>query len=83
MVLSGADLPLAAIRSQIASALDILIHLEDSEREKEECLRFWRFCPMKMGRFGLNKLYEFDMEEKVHKKVGELKKQTKIVRSRL
>ena len=44
MVLSGADLPLAAIRSQIASALDILIHLEDSEREKEECLRFGGFA---------------------------------------
>jgi len=36
MVLSGAEMPLEAIRQQIASAIDIIIHLEGSGINREE-----------------------------------------------
>lgn len=78
MVLSGADLPLAAIRSQIASALDILIHLGRLREGERRMLEILEVLPYENGEIGLNKLYEFDMEEKVHKKVGELKNKQKL-----
>jgi len=36
MVLSGAEMPLEAIRQQIASAIDIIIHLGSSGINREE-----------------------------------------------
>ena len=78
MVLSGADLPLAAIRSQIASALDILIHLGRLREGERRMLEILEVLPYENGEIGLNKLYEFDMEEKIHKKVGELKNKQKL-----
>ena len=78
MVLSGADLPLAAIRSQIASALDILVHLGRLREGERRMLEILEVLPYENGEIGLNKLYEFDMEEKVHKKVGELKNKQKL-----
>ena len=78
MVLSGADLPLAAIRSQIASALDILIHLGRLREGERRMLEILEVLPYENGEIGLNKLYEFDMEEKKQKKVGELKNKQKL-----
>ena len=49
MVLSGADLPLAAIRSQIASALDILVHLGRLREGERRMLENLEVCPMKWG----------------------------------
>ena len=78
MVLSAVDLPLAAIRAQIASAIDIMIHLGRLREGERIMLEILEVLPYENGEIGLNKLYEFDMEEKIHKKVGELKNRQKL-----
>jgi len=50
MVLSGAEMPLEAIRQQIASAIDIIIHWEGSGINREEPLRLQRLWNTRMGR---------------------------------
>lgn len=59
MTLMGADLPLAAVRSQIASAIDILIHLgrlRDGSRKVLEIVEVGGYTD---GEIQLNPLYRF------------------------
>jgi len=62
MVLQGAQgLPLEAIRQQIASAIDIIIHLSrlrDKSRKTMEIVEVLGY-DSNTGQIGLNKLYEF------------------------
>lgn len=64
MVLSGAaGLPLEAIRQQIASAVDIIIHLtrmRDSSRKMQEIVEV---TGLENGRITLNPLYRFEEDE--------------------
>lgn len=79
MVLSAVDLPLAAIRAQIASAIDIMIHLGRLREGERKMLEILEVLPYENGEIGLNKLYEYNMEEKRHKKTGELKDRGKLL----
>jgi len=70
MVLQGSEgLPLEAIRQQIASAVDIIIHLSrlrDKTRktmEITEVVKFERSSDDKQGRIVLNPLYIFEEDE--------------------
>ncbi|QMV43357.1 CpaF family protein [Cohnella cholangitidis] len=60
MVLSGADLPVSVVRQQIASALDIIIHLgryrDSSRRVTEIC----EVTGLRDGDIELNTLYRFE-----------------------
>ena len=56
MVLMGADLPLAAIRSQIASALDILIHLGRLKDKSRKVLWIEEVEGYENGEIGLHTL---------------------------
>lgn len=63
MVLSGAILPLEAIRQQIASALDIIIHLSRIRDKSRRVLEISEVVGYKDGQIVLNPLYLFKETE--------------------
>lgn len=76
MVLSGAVLPLEAIRQQITSALDIIIHLVRIRDKTRKTMEISEVCGYEEGKIILNPLFEFIEEgETVNGKVrGSLKR---------
>ena len=78
-VLMGADLPLAAIRSQIASALDILIHLGRIQDKSRKVLWIVEVDDYAEGEIRLRTLYRF--EDGGLKKKEQLKNREKLQRS--
>ncbi len=77
MVLQGsAGLPLEAIRQQIASALDIIIHLSRLRDKSRKTMEISEVVGYKDGQIVLNKLYEFveDENSNLTKVSGELKR---------
>jgi pilus assembly protein CpaF len=77
MVLMGMELPLAAIRQQIASGIDILIHLERGKDKKRRVVEISEVIDVKNGVIRLNKLYEYKNGYGLMKQ-GELKKKEKL-----
>lgn len=74
MVLMGMDLPLAAVRQQIASGIDVLVHLERGKQRK--VVEISEVLGVTNGVIRLNKLYEY---QNCWKKVGELKHKNKMM----
>ncbi len=77
MVLQGADgLPLDAIRQQIASAVDIIIHLSRLRDKSRKTMQITEVCGMENGRIKLNPLYVFeeDSNSTMEKVSGSLKR---------
>lgn len=75
MVLMNAAMPLAAIRSQIASAIDIIIHLGRLRDRTRKVLEIDEILGMKDGEIIINPLYRFvESGEENGKVVGELTK---------
>lgn len=77
MVLQGADgLPLEAIRQQIASAVDIIIHLSRMRDKSRKTLEITEIVDFKDGQIVLNPLYVFEEDEHstLHKVSGSLKR---------
>lgn len=65
MVLQGADgLPLEAIRQQIASAVDIIIHLSRLRDKSRKTMEITEVVRYESGRIVLNPLYVFKEDEK-------------------
>lgn len=73
MVLMATEIPLSAVRSQIASAVDVLIHLgrlRDKSRKVLEIAEVGEFCE---GEIPLNPLYRFveiSVEQEEHPVAG-------------
>ncbi|HIT64397.1 MAG TPA: CpaF family protein [Candidatus Ventrimonas merdavium] len=63
MTLMGADLPLAAVRSQIASAIDILVHLGRLRDKSRRVLEITEVGRCTDGEISLNPLFRFVEEE--------------------
>lgn len=88
MVLAGADLPLPAIRAQIAAAIDIIIHLGRLRDRKRRVLSIVEIGEYIDGQVEVRSLYEFEEKEacegeicgKLVKK-AELKNKKKLVES--
>lgn len=86
MVLLGADLPLAAIRSQIASAIDIVIHLGRLRDRSRRVLWIVEVGDYEAGEIELHVLYRFEeigagsqgVVEGVLRKEGELRSRNKL-----
>ncbi len=70
MVLMGAELPLEAIKNQIASAIDILIHLERLRDGSRKVVSIEEVVGYQKGEIKLSKIYEYDRQEKIIKKTG-------------
>jgi len=76
MVLSGAEMPLEAIRQQIASAIDIIIHLGRLRDKSRRTLEITEVVEYKNGQIVLNPLYEFVEEGETPEKqvIGTLRR---------
>ena len=75
MVLQGAEgLPLEAIRQQIASAVDIIIHLGRMRDKTRKTLEITEVVGLENGQIILNPLYRFeeDLTKKGKKVIGSL-----------
>lgn len=90
MVLMGAALPLPAIRSQIASALDIMVHLGRLRDKSRKVLEITEIGGLEDGTIRLNPLFRFREEgekngqvEGYLEKTGELEHREKLTASGL
>lgn len=80
MVLMGCNIPLAAIRKQIASSVDIVIHLGRLRDKSRRVLSIEEVNGVKDGEVCLNTLFEFCEDEKSNAGVsGKLKKVNDII----
>ena len=75
MVLMGMELPLQAVRQQIASGIDVVIHLERGSDKKRRVVEISEVLGVKNGVIRLNKLYEY---ENGLKKRGDLQRREKL-----
>ncbi len=60
LALMGADIPLPAVRRQVASAIDIMIHLGRLRDKSRKVLEITEILGLKEGEIQLNKLYSFE-----------------------
>ena len=75
MVLMGIELPLPAIQRQIASGVDIIVHLGRIRDKSRRVLEITEICGMENGQILWNPLYRFEESKEGNDKVvGELKK---------
>lgn len=72
MVLMGMDLPVAAIRQQIASAVDIIIHLGRLQDKSRKVLEVMEVCGYREQGVRLHPLYKYHYDRKKLEKEGEL-----------
>lgn len=79
MVLTGsADLPLEAIRMQIASAVDYIVHLSRLRDFSRKCMEITEVVGYENGKIILNPIYKFEEDENTSlKKVSGHLKRTK------
>ena len=69
MVLIGIDIPLAAVRSQIASALDIVVHLGRLRDKSRKVLEIAEIRNYTNGEIVLNPLFLFKENEEINGRV--------------
>lgn len=60
MVLTGADFPISAIRNQISSAVDVIIHLGRLRDRSRKVLEISEVLGVKNGEIELNPIYVFE-----------------------
>lgn len=73
MVLYGLDIPIQAIRGQIASALDIIVHLSRMKDKSRKVIEISEITGMDNGNIIMEPVYLFEDDVKGGKAVGELK----------
>ncbi|MBQ9828520.1 MAG: CpaF family protein [Lachnospiraceae bacterium] len=66
MVLMGTDIPLQAVRKQIASAIDIFVHLGRLRDRSRKVLSIEETDGIKDGEIQLNTLFRFEEDRKGH-----------------
>ena len=80
MVLMGMDLPLAAVRRQIASGVDIIVHLGRLRDKSRRVLEICEITGYEEGEIQMQTLYQFEESGEENGRVlGELKKMNKLM----
>lgn len=86
MVLMGMDIPLPAVQRQIASAIDIIIHLGRLRDKSRKVLQIVEVLGYENGEIKLQTLYEFQEKEMINGKiqgewvkVNEIQKKEKLL----
>ena len=69
MVLMGMDLPLPAIQRQIASAIDVIVHLGRLRDKSRKVLQIVEVLGYEQGEIQLQTLYEFEERQVVDGKI--------------
>ena len=86
MVLMGADLPIRAIRQQIAAAIDIVVHLGRLRDRSRRVLEISEVIGMEDDEIRLNRLYSFEElceDSETYGKDSRDRKKDRKVRGRL
>ena len=79
MVLMGMELPLQAIRSQVASGIDLVIHLGRLRDKTRKVLEIIEVLGFENGEIKVNTLFEFEEEGMENESVkGKLVKKNEI-----
>lgn len=78
MVLMGMDIPIAAIRQQVASAIDIMIHLGKLQDNSRKVIEIIEIVGITDGQIQINPIYRYDYKQKKMIKKGELKNVEKL-----
>lgn len=73
MVLYGLDIPIQAIRGQIASALDIIVHLSRMKDKSRKVIEISEITGMDNGNIVMEPVYLFEDDVKGGEAVGELR----------
>ena len=79
MVLMGAEIPVSAIRSQIAGGIDVMIHLGRMRDGSRKVMEISEITGLIDGEIRLNTLFLFDGRNLV--KTGELSRRDKLLRA--
>lgn len=81
MVIMGKDLPINAIRNQIASGIDIIVHLGRLRDKSRKVLEIAEVNGVKDGEIQLNLLYKFKEKTELNKEsvVGQLERQLDLI----
>ena len=80
MVLTGMTLPLEAIRRQIASGIDIMVHLGQTDNGCRRVLEIVEVTGFKEGEVTLSTLFRWDYQQKKLLTVNELLNKHKLER---
>jgi len=79
MVLSGMDIPLSAIRQQIASAVDIMVHIQKISAKGRRIVEISEIKGMDSGKVLIKPLYKYnDKEDCLMKTMNDLNKSEKL-----
>lgn len=80
MVLMGMELPVSAIRAQIASGIDVLVHLGRLRDRTRKVLDIMELDGMTQGEIRLNPLYHFEETgEEDGRIVGRWRRQNSLI----
>lgn len=81
MVLMGMDMPLAAIRQQIASGVEVVVHMGRLRDKSRRVLEITEVTGCPNGEYGLNPLFVFEEtgEDEKGGVVGELRKKGELL----
>ncbi len=78
LVLMGLEIPLQAVRSQISSGIDILIHMGRLENKSRKVLQVCEILGMTEGQIDIRPLYEYDQGERTWERKGRLTRMHRI-----